>query len=92
MSELYKEYARIQADKRRLAKKEEKIKELIKSDLRQRPESMLENKFGTFKIVSVNTWKYSEAIAKLQAKEIKNGIANQVVSERLNFTPNIPIK
>lgn len=88
MSNLYREYAEIYAEEKKLSERKEALKERVKAELEQTDGKMVANKFGSFKLSESPTWKYSEAVDKLKAKEVKNGIAQKVFVKKLNFTPN----
>lgn len=81
-----KEYADLELQKKVLEARQEEIKSLLLSQLIELKADKVESDFGSFKIVERNSWKYSEAVRKIesQVKDLKKveELSGEATSEK----------
>lgn len=80
-------YAELKAQEKTIAAQLEELKPGIKAHLEAEGVDKLPTNLGVFAVESRSTWKYTEAVSKLQDEEKATGKATQVTTTSLRFTP-----
>lgn len=86
MNEKLKRYAELKAQQKSIEEEIDALGPEIKDHLVVQGIDKLPTSLGIFSIASKSTWKYTEAVEKLQAEEKAKGIARQVVTNYLRFS------
>lgn len=96
--DLFKEYANLKIEEKRIKKQIEKLSPLVKEEMNKAGAQKVPSAFGTFTLKPVSVWKYSEAVDILEQKvdtlkesEKATGVAMSDVRYDLVFTaPKTP--
>jgi hypothetical protein len=90
IEEKLRDYAELKRREKEIAEGIEKLKPEILAYLNEKHVDKLPTTMGTFAVGSKTTWKYSEAVDKLQEKEKAEGVAKQVITNFVKFSPPKP--
>lgn len=83
---LLAEYAELKQEEKIIAKAMKELQPKIKESMRANDKDKVNTDFGSFTLISRNSWKYSDAVTELEDEEIANGTAKQVISIILYFS------
>lgn len=93
--ELLVEYVKLDQEFKLLEDKKQELRERIVADFKKNKLEKVESEFGNFTICEKETWKYTDAVKKIEdrlkiarIKEQDKGIATASTSEYLLFKGN----
>lgn len=83
--EKFKQYADLMVEKRAIEEKLEELKPGLKAEIEEAGGDKVDTDFGTFTLGRRTTWKYSEAVTKLQEEEKARGVAQAIETVSLTY-------
>jgi hypothetical protein len=84
--EQFKEYAELKIEEKRIKERIDELNPLLKEQIAASGADKVTTDFGNFTLGSRATWKYSEAVTKLQEEEKAKGIAKKVETTSLIYS------